>query len=69
MFTHKNICFIRLRNEYEKDTFCNCSAGRCTYCTDRKKVIHECKNTIAEGDLGWIFAVTVKGLNSSAFCK
>ena len=22
MFTHKNICFIRLRNGYEKETFC-----------------------------------------------
>ena len=38
--------------------------GLCIYCTDRKKVIQECKNPIAEGDLGWIFAITVKVLNS-----
>ena len=42
----------------------NCPTGLCIYCTDRKKVIQECKNPIAEGDLGWIFAITVKVLNS-----
>lgn len=42
----------------------NYSAGQSIYCEDREKMIQECKNPIAEGDLKWIFAVTVKELNS-----
>nr|WP_308625963.1 hypothetical protein [uncultured Eisenbergiella sp.] len=41
----------------------NCSAGRRISCADRKKVIQECKNPIAESDFGWIFAINVKVLN------
>lgn len=39
-------------------------AGLRIYCADRNKGIQECKNPIAQGDLGWIFAITVKVLNS-----
>ncbi len=31
------------------------------YCTDRKKVIQECKNPIAEGNFKWIFACNCEG--------
>jgi len=34
----------------------NYSAGSRIYCMDRKKMIQECKNPIAEGYLQWIFA-------------
>ncbi|WP_418750672.1 hypothetical protein [Frisingicoccus sp.] len=42
----------------------NYSEGLSIYCEDREKMIQECKNPIAEGDFKWIFAVTVKELNS-----
>ena len=42
----------------------NYSAGLSIYYEDREKMIQECKNSIAEGDFKWIFAVTVKELNS-----
>ena len=42
----------------------NYSAGLSIYCEDREKMIQECTNPIAEGDFKWIFAVTVKELNS-----
>lgn len=42
----------------------NYSAGLSIHCEDREKMIQECKNPIAKGDFKWIFAVTVKELNS-----
>ena len=40
---------------------CNDSAGLCIYCTDRKNVMQECKNLIAEGNFKWIFACNCEG--------
>ena len=34
----------------------NYSAGSRIYCVNRKKMIQECKNPIAEGNFKWIFA-------------
>ena len=42
----------------------NYSAGLSIYCEAREKMTQECKHPIAEGDFKWIFAVTVKELNS-----
>ena len=36
-------------------------------CADRKNVIQERENPIAEGDFKWIFAVTVQRLNCNGF--
>ncbi len=39
----------------------NYSAGLCIFCTDRKKMMQECKNPIAEGNFKWIFACNCEG--------
>ena len=36
--------------------FVTVHTGLCIGCTDRKKMIQECKNPIAEGNFPWIFA-------------
>ncbi len=54
---------LQCREEFDfyREIFKFVAADLCIYCTDRKKMMQECKNLIVEGNFKWIFSCNCEG--------